>query len=258
VLLIAFGGVTDRLIPLFAVGAFLAFTLSQAGMVAHWRRERGHAWKLVANGIGAAATGATLIVILVAKFAEGAWMTVIFVPAVYWLFLRIRAWHDAVDEETEVAGPLQLDEPPPPVIVIPVKRFDRVGRKALRLALSMSPEVHVLHIGTGDPEVSSLRRDWEANVARPIREAGYAEPKLVELPSAYREFLGPVLSYVRKLSGELPRQYVAVIVPEMMERKWHHRILHSHRASFLRMLLLWRGGQRVIVMSTPWHLRDDD
>ncbi|MBV9108472.1 MAG: APC family permease [Gemmatimonadetes bacterium] len=260
-LLAAFGGVTDRLIPLFAVGAFLAFTLSQAGMVAHWKRlrgtERGAGRSLLLNACGAAATGITLLVIVAAKFVEGAWLAVLAVPAVLYLFSRIRRFNEAIDEEVEVDGPLQLDEPPPPVIVVPLKRLDRVGRKALRLAASMSPEVHVLHVLTQEPNVDPLRARWRDYVELPFRRAGITPPTLVEIPSEYREFFDPVLRYVRRLAEENPRRYVGVFVPELVERRWWHFLLHSHRATLLKGLLLLRGGPQVVIINTPWHLHDD-
>ncbi|HEX8694604.1 MAG TPA: APC family permease [Longimicrobium sp.] len=259
-LLVAFGGVTDRLIPLFAVGAFLAFTLSQAGMVAHWRREGGpHARRSsFVNAVGAAATAATLVVVVVAKFTEGAWLAVLVVPACLYLFLRIRRHHEAVDREVEVDGPLQLDEPPPPVIVVPLKRLDRVGRKALRLAASMSPDVHVVHVLTQEPNMDPLRAQWRDYVERPFREAGFSPPKLVEMPSAYREFFDPLLRYVRTLARENPGRYVGVFVPELVERRWYHFLLRSHRATLLKGMLLFRGGPRVVVINTPWYLREPE
>lgn len=261
-LLVAFGGVTDRLIPLFAVGAFLAFTLSQAGMVAHWRREGDGSpaarRSLVLNACGALATGLTLLVIIVAKFTEGAWLAVVVVPTLVYLFARIRRFNESIDREVEVDGPLQLDDPPPPLIVVPLKRLDRVGRKALRLAASMSPDVHVLHVLTQEPNVDPLRARWAQYVEGPFSQAGIAPPRLVEIRSEYREFFDPVLLYVRRMAAENPRRYVGVFVPELVERRWYHFLLHSHRATMLKGLLLLRGGPQVVIINTPWHLRDPE
>jgi amino acid transporter len=260
VLLVAFGGVTDRLIPLFAVGAFLAFTLCQLGMVIHWRREGGPGARrrLMLNASGAVATAATLGVIVVAKFAEGAWVAVLVVPACLYLFMRIRRLNEAVDREVEVGGPIQLDAPPPPVVVIPLKRLDRVGRKALRLAASISPDVHVVTVLNEEPNMAPLRAQWRDFVERPFQEAGFSPPRLVEMPSAYRQFYDPLLSYVRDLAKEHPRRYIAVFVPELVERRWYHFLLHSHRSTILKGMLLFRGGPRVVVLNTPWYLRDPE
>jgi amino acid transporter len=259
-LLVTFGGITDRLIPLFAVGAFMAFTMSQAGMVVHWRRAGGAKARrsLVVNAIGAVATGATLIVVVVSKFQEGAWITVLLTAAVVLLLRGIRRNYDRIDDETDVDGPLQLGDPPPPIVVVPLKRMDRVARKSLRLAITMSPDVHVLHVRTGEHDMDDLSARWQQLVERPIRAAGFAAPKLVAIHSPYREFFGPLLAYIHRLADEQPRRYVAVVVPELVERRWYHWFLHSHRPTLLKGLLLLRGGPRVIVINTPWYLRGDD
>jgi amino acid transporter len=259
-LLVVFEGVTDRLIPLFAVGAFLAFTMSQWGMVVHWRREgaRG-AWRsILLNGAGAVATGATLLVILVSKFTTGAWITVLLIPILIGLFLLVSRNYARIDDQTDVSGPLQLDAPPPPVVVIPLKRLDRVARKSIRLAISISPDVHVVQVLAEEPGTEDLEAEWGRTVVEPIAAAGYSAPKLVVLRSTYREFVGPLVSYVQRLARESPRRYVAVIVPEVVERRWYHFLLHSHRPALLKAYLFLRGGPRVIVINAPWYLQDDD
>jgi hypothetical protein len=259
-LLIVFGGITDRLIPLFAVGAFLAFTMSQAGMVMHWRRTGGATARrsLIVNAVGALATGATLVVVVVSKLAEGAWITVLLIAALVLLLRGIRRNYDRVDDETDVEGPLQLGDPPPPIVVVPLKRLDRVARKSLRLAITMSPDVHVVHVLTGEHDMDDLTGRWAQTVERPIRAAGFTPPKLVALHSPYREFFEPLLGYIHRLATEQPRRYVAVVIPELIERRWYHWLLHSHRPTLLKGLLLLRGGPRVIVINTPWYLRDED
>jgi amino acid transporter len=259
-LLLAFGGVTDRLIPLFAVGAFLAFTMSQLGMVVHWRRTGGRnaLGATVLNATGALATGATLVVVLISKFTQGAWITVLAVPCFVALLLLVRRNYDHVDAETDVSGPLQLDNPPAPLVVIPLKRLDRVARKSIRLAISMSPDVHVVQVQAGEPNTDDLRAEWRRNVEEPCMRAGYSPPRLVLLRSSFREFLGPITSYVRQLADEHPRRYVAVIVPEVVEHRWYHFFLHSHRPALLKAYLFLKGGPRIIVINAPWYLGDDD
>lgn len=259
-LLFVFGGVTDRLIPLFAVGAFLAFTMSQWGMVIHWRRQGANgSWtSMVLNGAGALATGATLLVILVSKFTAGAWITVLVIPALIGLFLVVSRNYSRIDDQMDVSGPLQLDAPPPPVVVIPLKRLDRVARKSIRLAISISPDVHVVQVLAGEPGTEDLDAEWRRTVVEPIAAAGYSAPKLVVLRSSYREFVGPLVTYVQRLARESPRRYVAVIVPEIVERRWYHFLLHSYRPALLKAYLFLRGGPRVIVISAPWYLQDDD
>ncbi|MFL5576032.1 MAG: APC family permease [Gemmatimonadaceae bacterium] len=258
-LLVAFGGITDRLIPLFAVGAFLTFTLSQAGMVAHWRRVggRGATRSRIVNAAGAVATGATLVVIVISKFTEGAWITVLIVPALVMFFHGVREQEGRIEREIDVDGPLQLDRPPPPIVVVPIKRLNRVARKALRLAVSMSPDVQVVQVFAEDLAMDDLRRHWRESVESPLREAGFAPPELVLLQSPYREFFGPLLTHVRALADAHPRRYVGVVVPELVDRRWYHLLLPSHRPTLLKGLLLLRGGPRVIVISTPWYLAGD-
>lgn len=257
-LLIIFGGITDRLIPLFAVGAFLAFTMSQAGMVEHWRRSSApHARRsLVVNAIGALATGATLIVVIISKFVEGAWIVVLIIPALMLLLRSIRRDYDRVDEQTEVSGPVQLDTPPPPLVVVPLKRLDRVARKSLRFAITISPDVEVVHVLTGEDDLDDLRARWHEQVEQPVRRAGYPVPQLVPLHSDYREFFGPLLQHVRQLAQRNPRRYIAVVVPDLVAARWYHWLLHGHRTTLLKGLLLLRGGPRVIVINTPWYLRE--
>jgi amino acid transporter len=260
ILLVAFDGITDRLIPLFAVGAFLTFTLSQAGMVVHWKRVggAGAARARALNAAGALATGVTLSIVVASKFTAGAWITVLIIPALV-LFLRwVREHEDRIDRETDVAGPLQLDQPPPPIVVVPIKRLNRVARKALRLAVSMSPDVQVVQVFAEDLAMDDLRRNWEQTVEGPLNEAGFVVPELVLLRSPYREFFGPLLQYVRAQVTANPRRYVAVVVPELVDSRWYDFLLRSHRATMLKGLLLLRGGPRVIVINTPWYLRDDD
>ena len=273
-LLVVFGGVTDRLIPLFAVGAFLAFTMSQAGMVAHWRRLRraggdgagdrstAHATRsLVINAVGATTTGVTVLVVLVSKFEEGAWITALVIPS-FWLLLRaIRRHFDRVDAATEDPGPLAFGERArgTPLVVVPVKRLDRLAQQALALAVTLSPDVQAVQVRADQPGVADdLRDHWDARVGAPARAAGYTAPVLVRLASPYREVLGPVLTHVRGLAREHPGRAIAVIVPELVERRWYQLALHSHRATLLKALLLLRGGSQVLVVSAPWYLRDRD
>jgi amino acid transporter len=257
-LLITFSGVTDRLIPLFAVGAFLAFTLSQLGMVMHWRKSREpHArHSLVINACGALATGATLIVIAVSKFAEGAWITLLVIPPLIWLFWRIRQYHEHLGRETDVGGPLDIGEAfLPPVIVIPLKRLDRVSRKALRLALTLSSEVRAVQIIAEEMKTEDLSDRWDELVEEPVRAAGRKPPYLTVVRSSYREFFGPLLGALKKLGAEYPDRIIAVMIPEVVERRWYH-FLFRHRTTLLKGLLLLRGGPRIAIISIPWYVED--
>jgi amino acid transporter len=147
-LLILFGGVTDRLIPLFAIGAFLAFTLSQAGMVFHWRRigGPGAVRSMLVNGLGAIVTGTTVLVVLVAKFVEGAWVTLLLIPGLFVLMVSVRRHYHHVALQIASQSPLELHQLCPPLIVVPIDRWSRVAKRALTFALTMSPEIVAVHI----------------------------------------------------------------------------------------------------------------
>ncbi len=257
-LLVAFRGVTDRLVPLFAVGAFTAFTLSQAGMVAHWRRRGGPGARRSAlvNGTGAALTGATLVVIVASKLVEGAWISVLCGAALVALFRRTRRAHDRVLAAVSTDEPLDLGDAAPPVVVVPIRRLDRVARKALHLALTLSPDVHAVQVLAEGREIEDLARVWESHVAAPARRRGAAPPRLVQLRTQYREIGDPLLTYVRRVAAEDRARFVAVLIPEMVESRWYHYLLFSHTATSLRLMLLFRGGPQVVVVDAPWHLRE--
>jgi len=256
ILLIAFGGVTDRLIPLFAVGAFLAFTMSQAGMVMHWRNfaERGAVSSQLINGLGAAATGITLAVVLIAKFTEGAWVTVLLIGALIWLFLSVARHYAHVAEETRANHPLDLEDLQPPVVVVPVKGWDTITHKALRCALKISFDVIAVHVAANEGEAEELERIWHEWVEVPARAAGLGAPRLVSIPSPYRKLLTPLLNYIDRLKQEYPDRQIVVIIPELVEARWHQFLLHNQRAAGLKAALLFRGGPRVVVANVPWYL----
>jgi amino acid transporter len=255
VLLILFGGVTDRLIPLFAVGAFLAFTLSQAGMVGHWRRigGQGATRSIIVNGLGAVATGVTVVVVMVAKFAQGAWLTVLLIPGLLLIMGAVRRHYHRVFLETRSVAPLELNDLTPPLVIVPIKHWSHIVKKALRFALKISPHVRAVHVDCGEGS-STFRQEWCRFVDEPTREAGVATPQLVVLPSRYRYILSPIVDYVLEVERTCPNQQVAVLIPELVQRRWYHHLLHNKRAAVLKGLLLLKGNQRIIVINVPWYL----
>jgi amino acid transporter len=254
-LLIVFRGVTDRLIPLFAIGAFLAFTLSQAGMVVHWRREGGPGAgrRMIVNGIGAVATGITLVVVLVAKFTAGAWITAILVPALMALMTAVKRHYVGIDREVAVDEPMAIDNLDEPLIIIPLDRWSRISEMALRFAMKLSDEVQAVHVDAEEC-YDEVKRMWQRNVAEPFKEAGKVAPDLVLIGSPYRFVLGPLVDYILKLEHEHPGRQVAVLVPELVVRHWWLTPLHNQRAQLLKLLILVRGNQRIIVVNIPWYL----
>jgi hypothetical protein len=257
VLLIFFGGVTDRLIPLFAIGAFLAFSLSQAGMVAHWSRIAGpHARRSQwINAVGAVVTTGTFFVILVSKFEEGAWISLLLIPATLFILRRVRRYEQHLAAETALDRPLDLTGPLPPLMVVPLWRWDRIAEKGLRLAMTLSPDVHAVQVLTElVPDDMSSR--WRTLVEEPARVAGRKPPELHVLPSSYRELLGPLFHYVCELRDRTPERTIAVVLPEIVERRWYHYIFRHHAAAAMTAMLLWKGGPRVLVIQAPWYLCD--
>jgi amino acid transporter len=167
-LLIIFGGITDRLIPLFAVGAFLAFTLSQAGMVVHWQRTGGvGAWRnTVINGAGAAATGATLLIVLIAKFVEGAWVTLLLIPGMLFVFGAVRRHYHAVARELAHPRPLDVSDLHVPIVVVPISAWNKTANKALRFALTLSPDIYAVQVRSSE-SLDDLRTRWGRFVEAP-------------------------------------------------------------------------------------------
>jgi amino acid transporter len=255
-LLILFGGVTDRLIPLFAVGAFLAFTLSQAGMVFHWKREGGpHAWhNMAVNGLGAVATAITVVVVLVAKFAEGAWITLLLIPSLLVLMTAVRRHYNRVGEELMSTTPLDLTNFAPPIVVVPIDRWNTVSKQALTFALNLSTEIIAVHIDSGEGS-KTLCDEWDGFVEQPILQVGLPMPKLTIVHSPYRFIITPILDFVLELLKKNPSRQVAVLIPELVERHWYYYFLHNQRATVLKGLLYLKGGHRTIVINVPWYLQ---
>ena len=255
-LLILFGGVTDRLIPLYAIGAFLAFTLSQSGMVVHWWKDKspGSTSRMFVNGIGAFATGVTTVVVLVTKFMDGAWVTALLIPLMIFLMTRVKKHYVRVDHETENTQPLRIENIHPPVVIIPLDRWSRITEKALRFALSMSQEIIAVHVD-GSDDSENICDDWEQKIVAPLREAGCAIPQLVRLKSPYRFVLGPVMDFVLQKEKELENRQIAVLVPELVVKHWWENALHNQRANVLKLLLLLKGNQRILVINIPWYLQ---
>jgi amino acid transporter len=257
-LLVVFGGITDALIPLFAVGALLAFTMSQAGMVVHWRKQRApHATRAgILNGVGALATGVTLAIVLASKFSEGAWLSVLLVSGMLLLFRQVRRHYDFIGKA--IATEASLAEAPvrPPFAIVPIRRWDAVALKALRVAVSMSTDVVAVQVLTGDRECDNLTARWKELVETPARKLGLNPPRLVILPTHYRQLYGPLLAFVNERASEHPDRQIAVVVPQLVEARWYHAFLHNHASSVLKALLLLRGGPQIILINTPWYLRD--
>jgi amino acid transporter len=254
-ILIIFNGVTDRLIPLYAIGAFLAFTLSQSGMVKHWHKTMDaphRRIKMFVNGLGAVATGVTLCVLLFSKFLEGAWVTALLVPLLIWVMMAVKRHYTRVRAETIDPTPLRLTGLTPPIVVIPMAGWDKVTEKAMRFGMLMSPLVKVVHVDSDDAD--ALGKVWEQMVLVPVREHQMALPELVTVKSSYRNILTPLIDYVMELEEAYPGRKIAVLLPELVVRHWWEYLLHGQRVQLLKLLLLLKGNQRIVVVNIPWYL----
>ncbi len=255
-LLIIFRGVTDRLIPLYAVGAFLAFTLSQAGMVVHWKRcsEPGATRNMLLNGLGAVATGITTAVVLVAKFVDGAWITVLLIPILILMMRRVRRHYSIVAQEIGKNTPVDTGNLTESVVLLPIDRWSLVSEMALRYAWTLAKDIHVLHVRS-ENDTEKLRSQWSEIVEKPARAAGLASPKLVVLDSPYRFIVKPIVEYAIQQQVAHPDRNITMLIPELVESHWYHYFLHNNRPEAIRALLLFNGNQRITVVSMPYHLR---
>jgi len=257
-LLLLFDGVTDRLIPLYVVGAFLAFTLSQFGMVVHWRKNRGPHWmkSTLVNGLGGFVTGITVIVVLVAKFAEGAWITVIFIPLLIFLFRMVRRHYHMVSVATNCPGPaVPAIEAARPIVVVPIEHWSQISRQAVEFASQLSREIIAVHVEPGDHS-EFLHMDWERYVDQPFRAAGVDPPILITLPSPYRFIVVPIVQFVLELSAKHPGRRIVVVVPALVEDRWYEYFLHNQRARLLQWSLLVRGNERIFTVTSPYYISE--
>jgi hypothetical protein len=252
-LIVAFSGDTHALIPLFAVGVFLAFTLSQAGMVVHWWRERGNGWgsKAIINGVGALATGMTLVIVGVNKFVEGAWIIVALIPMLVAGFLQVRAHYRAVARQLSLEGlPPSLRPHPPARVVVPISGVHRGVVEAINFARSISTQVTAFYIELEPGAGQRIREEWEA---------WWPEVPLAIAPSPYRSTVGPLLDFLDETDRQHnDGQQAVVVLPEFVPAHWWQELLHNQTALLIKAALLFRrrqsGFQRVII-DVPYHLR---
>lgn len=255
-LLILFRGVTDRLIPLYAVGAFLAFTLSQAGMVMHWRRTGGGKSRAVMflNGLGAIATASTVLVVTCTKFLDGAWITTLLIPAIILLMYSIHRHYAAIAKELADPAPLDLTARGAPIVIMPMMMWNKISREGLQIALDLSSDVHVLHVDCGEPE-EDIRKQWAELVEKPMQQAGLSVPRMTILKSPYRFIINPIVDYVVALEKKAPTRQIAVLIPELVQKHWYQYFLHNQRATWLKAALLLTGNQKIVIVSVPWYLK---
>ncbi len=254
-ILVAFDGVTDRLIPLFAVGAFLSFTLSQAGMVMHWKREGGPRSKLylTINGVGAVATGLTVLIVLVAKFTEGAWITVLAIPLVILLMKGVNRHYSRVAQATAIKR-LEIVPLEPPVAVVPVSSWNKSSQAALQFACSLTEDVMVLHVECPDEVGEDTANGWQSQLNAAADRQRKPHPRVLSVPSPFRFITTPIVNAVVRMQGEFPGRRVALVLPDLIATHWYHYLLHNHRATAIRGILLMRGVSNIAIINVPWYL----
>jgi amino acid transporter len=255
-LIVIFGGDTHQLIPLYAVGVFLSFTLSQTGMVRHWRRggQRGWQWKAFINGVGAMATGVVMLIVLGVNFLRGAWIVALLIPAFVWVFHTIRRYY------AHVARQLSLDGLEPEAwddvdlqarhkIVVPISGVHRGSLAALHFARAMSADVTAVMVDVEPERTARVREKWRA--------WSHGVP-LVVLESPYRSVIRPLLAYLEQVDRRAPERGLAVVVlPEFVPPHWWHHLFHNQTAILFKAVLTYRGktGKGRVVINVPYHLQ---
>jgi hypothetical protein len=254
VLILVFGGDSHALIPLFAVGVFLAFTLSQSGMVVHWIKLRGPRWRLksLVNALGAAVTAATFLIVAYSKFREGAWIVLVLIPGMALVFRTVRMHYREVARELTLSGlPPSLRPLPKPRVIIPISGVHRGVVEALRYAESISDDIQAVFVETDGGSADRVHEEWKT--------WGFEAP-LVVVPSPYRSLIGPLLEFI---DGEDTRhndgQLATIVLPEFVPARWWQALLHNQTAFLLKLALLYRkrrfGHVRAII-DIPYYLRE--
>jgi len=253
-LIVGFQASVTRLIPLYAIGVFLSFTLSQAGMTLRWMRmgrslaqpPNGWRWKMALNGLGAVLTAVVTMVFAVTKFQEGAWVVLLVLPAFVLVFLAIRAHYRQTAEQLS----LQHYGAPPQSgrhrVILPISNVHRGTMEALRYARALSHDVTAVHVSLDSDEAERLRAKWD------LWGDGV---RLVVLDSPYRLLLEPLLDYITSIADERqPNETLTIVVPQFVPRRSWQNILHAQTALFLRMALLFRRG--IVITNVPYQLAE--
>jgi hypothetical protein len=253
VLIVVFGGDSHALIPLFAVGVFLAFTLSQAGMVMHWIRLKGDRWqvKAIINGIGAVTTAITFVVVAVSKFLEGAWIVALIVPILVFMFHKIHEHYEEIGPQLSLSRRSLPTEPPKrPRTVVPVSGVHWGTLTAIQFACSISDDVTAVYIELDPDQTEEFKQDWEMLGSNKVR--------LEILQSPYRSILMPLLEYLDRTDQEHADGQAAVLVlPEFIPGAWWEHFLHNQTAWMIKIATLyqrrWHGKGRIVV-DVPFYL----
>jgi hypothetical protein len=251
-LVVIFGGNTHALIPLYAVGVFIDFTISQSGMVRHWLRTRSHGWRyrLGINATGAVLTGIVAIVVTSVKFLDGAWLVVLLIPILVSIMLFINRQYSASKRELAVRPDLVVAPPHREArAVVPIPGLNRAVVQAINVARSVADDVRAVFISVDSEEGDLMRADWERHVPG---------VPLVIVESPYRALVGPLEAYLDVLDAAWPPDkefpVTFVVLPEYVARRWWERILYNQSVKRLRSVLL--GRPHTVVVNVPYRRED--
>ncbi len=244
-LLIVFGGRTNSLIPLYTIGVFLAFTMSQAGMVSRWLRLREPGWHhgLVMNAVGMTLTATVFVVTAYEKFLSGAWIVLVLIPMLVFIFHAIHRHYAQVTTDLATETPTSPGELRP-VVIVPISDLNGPALQSLALARTLSDQVIAVHVSDDVDEIARLRAKW--------KEWGNHIP-LEVIESPYRSLVRPILAYIDAVDRQRRDDTVVVVLPEMVATRWWHQVLHNQTALRLKAALLFRPG--TVVVNVPYHLR---
>ncbi|PYR26995.1 MAG: amino acid permease [Acidobacteria bacterium] len=244
VLIVTFRGDTHALLPLYMIGVFVSFTLSQAGMVIHWKRTQTPGWKTSAliNGFGAIVTGIVLVIVAITKTLEGAWIVLVLIPIIIAVFKATRGHYDHVSSQLT----LRNYTPQARVhntVLIPIGGMQRAVVEALRYAETLSDDVRAVYVDVDPTATDHIKRQWQVWGGR---------VKLIVLDSPYRSVMEPLLEYIEQVEKDREDDYVTVILPEFVPARWWQHLLHNQRALLIKGALLFRPN--TVVTSVPFHL----
>jgi hypothetical protein len=244
VLLVVYGGDTHSLIPLYMIGVFVSFTVSQAGMVVHWRRLQGPGWKTSAfiNGFGALVTGIVLLVVAITKAHEGAWIVLVLIPAHVLFFRTTRRHYSRVAAQLSLKGwttPSRKKN----IVLVPVSGVHRAVVQAVEYAKTLSPDVRAVYVSIDQTATDRLQSEWP--------EWGQGVPVVV-LESPYRSLMEPLLDYVEQVHAENSDDFVTIVLPEFIPARWWHHLFHNQSALLIKGALLFKPN--TVVTSVPFHL----
>jgi len=246
-LCVMFGGDPHQLIPLYMIGVFLSFTLSQTGMVLRARRLKEPGWRIssLISGVGAVVTFIVLIIVAVTKGLEGAWIVLVLIPVLTTVFRQTRKHYDNVASQLSLST-LDVDiTPHGHIVIVPIGGVHRAVIEALRYASALAKDVRAVYVNVNPESLVQLKKDW------PVWGS---HVKLVVLQSPFRSMTEPLLDYIDRMEKEHPSDYITVVLPEFVVKHWWHHLLHNQSALTLKAALLFRP--RVVTTSVPFHLSE--